>query len=167
MDVHCEMASTGSKRRRLRRRTDVEPCILGVRARLCAFPPRVAHGRPPSALPVSGSAAAIAESEEGFDRSSRTSSQTGTPPRAVLAIHLFRVQLLFENVHVVDRCCVFFSSPPGTRLFDIPPGPCWDDGVKQVQFNVVCFFLCCETASLCQNLSWVEVAGIRPGPGLR
>lgn len=64
----------------------------------CAFPPRVAHGRPPSALPVSGSAAAIAESEEGFDRSSRISSQTGTPPRVVLAS-------LQSSVAVRERPC--------------------------------------------------------------
>lgn len=115
-DVQCEMGP--------KRRCPPTPPPHGRRAlhfrrpdASCAIPPRVAHGRPPSALPVSGSAAA------GFDRSSRILSQTGTPPRCGLG-HLFRVQLLFENVHVVDRC-VFFS-PPGTRLFDIPPGPSWD-----------------------------------------
>lgn len=165
MDVHCEMASTGSKRRRHHRRTDVEPCILGVRVRLCAFPPRVAHGRP-QPYPF------LAQPRLSPNR--KRASIDLPEPHLKRAPHRVRS---WPSISSEFSCCsrtsmsltvvVSFFSPPGTRLFDIPPGPCWDDGVKQVQFNVVCFFFCCETASLCQNLSWVEVAGIRPGPGLR
>lgn len=134
----------------------------------CAIPPRVAHGRPPSALPVSGSAAATAESEEGFDRSSRISSQTGTPPRVVLAIDARWASLREFS------CCSRTSStvvPFSAHLVrdclisrQVPPGMGWWCETGSV---VVCFFSIRETPSLCQNLSWVEVAGIRPGPGFR